>query len=88
MPELISDFKTNATSSLVTMKCYPWVNANTLLIGDAAHAVVPFYGQGMNSGFEDCRILNELLNQHDDDWEISILYFQQQRKADADAIAN
>src|SRR5688572_29178576 len=49
MPELISDFKTNATSSLVTMKSYPWVRAKTLLIGDAAHAVVPFYGQGMNS---------------------------------------
>ena len=87
MPELISDFKTNATSSLVTMKCYPWVRANTLLIGDAAHAVVPFYGQGMNSGFEDCKLLNQLLNEHDDDWETSILHFQQQRKADTDAIA-
>ena len=87
MPELISDFKTNATSSLVTMRCYPWVRASTLLIGDAAHAVVPFYGQGMNSGFEDCKILNQLLNEHDDDWEAAILHFQQHRKADTDAIA-
>ena len=87
MPELINDFKTNATSSLVTMKCYPWVRNKTLLIGDAAHAIVPFYGQGMNSGFEDCVILNQLLNQHHDDWEKSILDFQQQRKADTDAIA-
>ena len=87
MPELISDFKTNATSSLVTMKCYPWVRSKTLLIGDAAHAVVPFYGQGMNSGFEDCKILNQLLNQHHDDWETAILHFQEQRKVDTDAIA-
>jgi kynurenine 3-monooxygenase len=87
MPELISDFKTNATSSLVTMKCYPWVRSNTLLIGDAAHAVVTFYGQGMNSGFEDCKILNQLLNEHRDDWRAAIMDFQQQRKADTDAIA-
>jgi kynurenine 3-monooxygenase len=87
MPELINDFKTNATSSLVTMKCYPWVRDKTLLIGDAAHAVVPFYGQGMNSGFEDCRILNQLLNKHHDDWEPAIMDFQQLRKADTDAIA-
>ena len=87
MPELINDFKTNATSSLVTMKCSPWVRNNTLLIGDAAHAIVPFYGQGMNSGFEDCVILNQLLNQYHDDWEKAILDFQGQRKADTDAIA-
>jgi len=87
MPELINDFKTNATSSLVTMKCNPWVRNNTLLIGDAAHAIVPFYGQGMNSGFEDCVILNQLLNQYHDDWGKAILDFQGQRKTDTDAIA-
>src|SRR5688572_14688233 len=58
MPDLVNDFKANTTSSLVTMKCYPWARNKSLLIGDAAHAIVPFYGQGMNSGFEDCRILN------------------------------
>jgi kynurenine 3-monooxygenase len=58
-----------------------------LLIGDAAHAIVPFFGQGMNAGFEDCRILNQLLDQHQDNWEQSILAFQQQRKKDTDAIA-
>jgi len=87
MPELINDFKTNATSSLVTMKCNPWVRNNTILIGDAAHAIVPFYGQGMNSGFEDCLILNQLLNQYHDNWEVAILDFQRQRKTDTDAIA-
>jgi kynurenine 3-monooxygenase len=57
------------------------------LIGDAAHAIVPFYGQGMNAGFEDCRILNDLLNLHNDDWDIVLAEFQKLRKPDADAIA-
>ena len=88
MPGLINEFKKNTTSSLVTMKCYPWIKNKTLLIGDAAHAIVPFYGQGMNSGFEDCRILNELLHLHHDDWDKAIMLFQQLRKPDTDAIAH
>jgi kynurenine 3-monooxygenase len=87
MPNLLEDFGTNPTSSLVTMKCFPWVRNNTMLIGDAAHAVVPFYGQGMNAGFEDCRILNELLDLYADDWTTVLPLFQKQRKVDADAIA-
>lgn len=87
MPDLLDDFKTNPTSSLVTIKCYPWVRNKTLLIGDAAHAIVPFYGQGMNAGFEDCSILNEMLDQYDDDWEKTIRNFQKERKPDTDAIA-
>lgn len=87
MPTLLHDFNTNPTSSLVTIKCYPWVRNNTLLIGDAAHGIVPFYGQGMNAGFEDCRILNDLLSQHNDNWTTVLPEFQQLRKPDADAIA-
>jgi kynurenine 3-monooxygenase len=87
MPTLLQDFKTNPTSSLITIKCFPWVRNNTLLIGDAAHAVVPFYGQGMNAGFEDCRILNQLLNECNDDWAAALSAFQRNRKPDADAIA-
>ncbi|MFZ6013771.1 MAG: FAD-dependent oxidoreductase [Bacteroidota bacterium] len=87
MPELLKDFDTNPTSSLVTMKCYPWVRNKTFLIGDAAHAIVPFYGQGMNAGFEDCRILNQLLDEHHDNWEKVLEIYQQTRKSDADAIA-
>lgn len=87
MPALLEDYNTNPTSSLVTVRCYPWVKNNTLLIGDAAHAIVPFFGQGMNAGFEDCRILNDLLNQHDDNWKKVLAKFQQTRKKDADAIA-
>jgi len=87
MPTLLEDYNTNPTSSLVTVRCFPWVKNNTLLIGDAAHAIVPFFGQGMNAGFEDCRILNELLNQCNDDWKKVLPAFQQSRKQDADAIA-
>ncbi|MBL0743389.1 FAD-dependent oxidoreductase [Chryseolinea lacunae] len=87
MPDLLHDYQTNPTSSLVTMKCYPWVKNKTLVIGDAAHAVVPFYGQGMNAGFEDCRVLNELLDTHHDDWDVVLPMFQSQRKQDTDAIA-
>ncbi|MBY0433628.1 MAG: FAD-dependent monooxygenase [Cyclobacteriaceae bacterium] len=87
MPTLLEDFRDNPTSSLVTMRCYPWVKHNTLLIGDASHAIVPFYGQGMNAGFEDCRVLNELLNQHEDDWGRVFPQFQKLRKPDTDAIA-
>lgn len=87
MPALLEDYNANPTSSLVTIKCFPWVRNKTLLIGDAAHAMVPFYGQGMNAGFEDCRILNQMLDQHNDDWQEVLSLFEQTRKPDADAIA-
>ncbi|HEY0742153.1 MAG TPA: NAD(P)/FAD-dependent oxidoreductase [Chryseosolibacter sp.] len=87
MPGLIEDFEGNPTSSLVTIKCFPWVRNKTFLIGDAAHGIVPFYGQGMNAGFEDCRILNELLTKHHDDWDYVLPEFQSLRKPDTDAIA-
>jgi len=87
MPSLLEDYNSNPTSSLVTIRCYPWVKNKTLLIGDAAHAMVPFYGQGMNAGFEDCRILNQMLNNHNDDWTTVLSLFEQTRKKDADAIA-
>lgn len=87
MPTLLEDFQSNPTSSLVTVKCFPWVKNNTFLIGDAAHAIVPFFGQGMNAGFEDCRILVQLLDQYTDNWEKVLPEFQKLRKPDADAIA-
>lgn len=89
MPTLLNDFFHNPTSSLVTVKCYPWVRDDKFsLIGDAAHAIVPFYGQGMNCGFEDCRILNELIDKHQEDWKIILQQFQTLRKPDTDAIAD
>ena len=87
MPGLLEDYRSNPASSLVTVRCYPWVKGKTLLIGDAAHAIVPFYGQGMNAGFEDCRVLNALLDQHADDWQQVLPEFQRLRKPDADAVS-
>ncbi|MEJ0054819.1 MAG: NAD(P)/FAD-dependent oxidoreductase [Bacteroidota bacterium] len=87
IPDLLKEFRANPSSSLVTVKCFPWLKNKTLLIGDAAHAIVPFYGQGMNAGFEDCRVLNELLNKHNDDWNKALPEFETLRKPDADAIA-
>jgi kynurenine 3-monooxygenase len=87
MPTLLEDFEKNPTGSLITVKCFPWVKNKTFLIGDAAHGIVPFYGQGMNAGFEDCRILNELLDKSKDDWSSTLTEFQDLRKPDTDAIA-
>jgi len=88
IPDLIEDFNANPTGSLITIKCNPWHNNKTVLIGDASHAIVPFYGQGMNSGFEDCTILNELMEKHNDDWEQIPKAFSESRKANADAISD
>lgn len=88
IPDIEHQWASNPVSSLVTMKCWPWShNKNIVLIGDAAHAVVPFYGQGMNAGFEDCRILNKLLDKHNDDWSKTLDEFEVLRKPDTDAVA-
>ena len=89
MPDLIREFKANPVSSLVTVKCFPWIREEYFsLIGDAAHAIVPFFGQGMNCGFEDCRILDQLMDTFGDDWSLILPHFQSLRKPDADAIAD
>ncbi len=89
MPTLGEDFFNNPVSSLVTVKCYPWIRGDEFaLIGDAAHAIVPFFGQGMNCGFEDCYVLDGLIEKHGDDWAGILSAYQQQRKPDCDAIAD
>ncbi len=89
MPHFNEEWTENPTSSLVIIRCYPWTkNGKVALMGDASHAIVPFYGQGMNSGFEDCTVLNELMLQHGEDWDTILKEFEQQRKPDADAIAD
>ncbi len=88
MPTLIEDFWSNPTSSLMTLQCAPWQWQNRiLLLGDAAHAIVPFYGQGMNAGFEDCTILDAMHDEMEGDWSRMIPEFARRRKADGDAIA-
>jgi kynurenine 3-monooxygenase len=89
MPNLIEDFFDNPTSALGTVKCSPWhYKGNTLLMGDAAHAVVPFYGQGMNASFEDVVELDKILELHDGDWETVFKAYEKTRKKDTDAIAD
>jgi kynurenine 3-monooxygenase len=74
---------------MVTIKCSPWhAGGRVLLLGDAAHAIVPFFGQGINCGFEDCTILLELLDRHGADWERVFSQFEQSRRANTDAIAD
>ncbi len=88
IPKLAEDFFKNPTSTLVTMKCYPWTFEDKVaLIGDACHAIVPFYGQGMNAGFEDITVLYELIEKHGDDWKTIFEQYQDSRKPNADAIA-
>jgi len=89
MPTLEADYFNNPASSLVTVKCFPWsFEDKLLLLGDAAHAIVPFYGQGMNCGFEDCVVLNELMEKYTDDWTTIFKKFETLRKPDGDAIAD
>ncbi|MEO6610598.1 MAG: NAD(P)/FAD-dependent oxidoreductase [Chitinophagaceae bacterium] len=89
MKDYMQEFFTNPTSSLVTVKCFPWIRGDQFaLIGDAAHAIVPFFGQGMNCGFEDCRVLDELIEQNGEDWETILEQYQTVRKPDGDAIAD
>lgn len=89
MPGYVEEFFSNPVSSLVTVKCFPWIREDKFaLIGDAAHAIVPFFGQGMNCGFEDCRVLDELVDQYNADWAIVLQQYQKLRKPDGDAIAD
>jgi kynurenine 3-monooxygenase len=89
MPDLADNFFANPTGAMVTVKCSPWhVDGRALLLGDAAHAIVPFFGQGINCGFEDCTCLLELLDQHGADWRRVFSEFEEARKVNTDAIAD
>jgi kynurenine 3-monooxygenase len=89
MPDLADNFFGNPTGAMVTIKCAPWhVEGRSLLLGDAAHAIVPFFGQGINCGFEDCTNLLELLDRHGADWERVFREFESARRVNTDAIAD
>jgi kynurenine 3-monooxygenase len=89
IPDLATDYANNAQGRLGTLRCSPWfVDDQCLIMGDASHAIVPFHGQGMNSGFEDCSELIRLLDLHDENWETVIKEFDRIRKPNAEAIAD
>ena len=89
MPDLISDYFSNPTSSLAIIRCKPWhYDEKVLLMGDAAHAIVPFYGQGMNAGFEDCSEWWRLCDEMGEDWKSIFETYSEIRKPNGDAIAD
>ena len=89
IPNIKDEFFNNPTGPLGTVKCSPWVYQNkTLLIGDAAHAIVPFYGQGMNASFEDVGVFDAILDEVEGDWDAVFKAYQKTRKKDTDAIAD
>ena len=89
MPGLAENFFANPTGAMVTIQCSPWhAEGRVLLLGDAAHAIVPFFGQGINCGFEDCTQLLELIGEHSGDWAPIFAEFEKRRKVNTDAIAD
>ncbi|WP_299891119.1 NAD(P)/FAD-dependent oxidoreductase [uncultured Lacinutrix sp.] len=89
IPNIAEEFANNPTGALGTVKCSPWHYKNkTVLMGDAAHAIVPFYGQGMNASFEDVTVFDAILDKHEGDWETIFNAYEKTRKADTDAIAD
>jgi kynurenine 3-monooxygenase len=89
MPQLQENYSANPTGSMVTVKCSPWqVDGKVLLLGDAAHAIVPFFGQGMNCAFEDCTVFLELLDQYGPGWPTLFEEFEHARKQNTDSIAD
>jgi kynurenine 3-monooxygenase len=88
MPTLLHDFFHNPTASLITTHIFPWhYKDKSALIGDAAHAIVPFYGQGMNAGFEDCTTVSRLMDKYNEDWATILKVYEQVRKPNGDAVA-
>jgi kynurenine 3-monooxygenase len=89
MPDLTDNFFANPTGAMVTIKCSPWhFEDRVLLLGDAAHAIVPFFGQGINCGFEDCTIFLELLDRHGANWSKVFRKFEEARKVNTNSIAD
>ena len=86
MPNIADAWEDHPLSSLAIVRCYPWTAGKVALMGDAAHATVPFYGQGMNAGFEDCSIMWELMQKHGNDWKTIFSEYQISRKPNGDAV--
>ena len=91
IPGLTGDFARNPVGPLATIRCWPWVHQGAgctlALVGDAAHAIVPFFGQGANCAFEDCVEIDRCLAAAGGDWQQALSAYQDARKANCDAIA-
>ena len=86
VPTVAEAWEDHPLSNLAIIRCSPWTNGKVALMGDAAHATVPFYGQGMNAGFEDCTVLFNLMKKHNENWEAIFEEYSRERKPDGDAL--
>ena len=86
MPDVANAWEDHPLSSLAIIRCKPWHHGKVALMGDAAHGTVPFYGQGMNAGFEDCRVLFDLMEKHQEEWPAVFEEYSRVRKPDGDAL--
>ncbi|MBL4593581.1 MAG: FAD-dependent monooxygenase [Flavobacteriales bacterium] len=86
MPNIADAWEDHPLSSLAIVRCYPWTHGKTALMGDAAHATVPFYGQGMNCGFEDCTVMWDMMQKYGDDVNKVFDEYQKSRKPDGDGV--
>lgn len=86
MPQIADAWEDHPLSNLAIIRCYPWTKGKVALMGDAAHATVPFYGQGMNAGFEDCTVLWGLMQKHNENWDEIFNEYSETRKPDGDAL--
>lgn len=89
MPHYVEEYFENPVGTLGTIRCYPWqAYGKTLIMGDASHAIVPFYGQGMNASFEDVFVFDQILDAHQGNWDRIFYEFQESRTPNANAIAD
>ena len=86
VPNVAEAWENHPLSNLAIIRCSPWTNGKVALMGDAAHATVPFYGQGMNAGFEDCTVLSNLMKKHNENWDAIFEEYSRERKPDGDAL--
>lgn len=86
MPNIADAWENHPLSALAIIRCYPWTHGKTALMGDAAHATVPFFGQGMNCGFEDCTVMWQLMQKYNEDWSKVFEEYQVLRKPDGDGV--
>ncbi|MBK6520885.1 MAG: FAD-dependent monooxygenase [Sphingobacteriaceae bacterium] len=86
MPNIADAWEDHPLSSLAIIRCFPWTNGKAALMGDAAHATVPFFGQGMNAGFEDCSALYSLMKKHNENWTEIFKEYEVIRKPNGDAV--
>ncbi|MFO0356222.1 MAG: FAD-dependent oxidoreductase [Sphingobacteriaceae bacterium] len=86
MPNIADAWEDHPLSSLAIIRCFPWTHGKVALMGDAAHATVPFFGQGMNAGFEDCSVMYSLMKKHNEDWDKIFNEYEMLRKPNGDAV--